>query len=343
MAVSSFTSAPRRLEVSVASGDGLDVRTFQVVERMNELFEISIEALCENPDIDFEAVVGQPMTFTARKGADGLDVRTWTGICSHVEQTGAEERGLSTYKLVLVPRLWLLTQRRNHRMFQRQAEIDIARKLLGEWHISTEETLSGTYKKRKYRVQYGESDFTFLCRMLEDAGISFYFKTDDDDTKLVLHDAPQSNALRAPIAFRDNATDANREHVTEVRIGRSIRPGKYTVRDHDYRRSPTYDLRSSAKAAGGIEESLERFDYTPGAFLFERAEGAATPIADDKGRYRTDEKEASAPARCGARPGEDDHLRDEHARSRARYRRLVPRSPEERARPWQGLARDECL
>ncbi len=294
MAVSSFTSAPRRLEVSVASGDGLDVRTFQVVERMNELFEISIDALCENPDIDFEAVVGQPMTFTARKGADGLDVRTWTGICSHVEQTGVEERGLSTYKLVLVPRLWLLTQRRNHRMFQRQAEIDIARKLLGEWRISTEETLSGTYKKRKYRVQYGESDFTFLCRMLEDAGISFFFKTDDGDTKLVLHDAPQSNALRAPIAFRDNPSDASREHVTEVRIGRSIRPGKYTVRDHDYRRSPTYDLRSSAKSAGGIEESLERFDYTPGAFLFESAEGAATPIADDKGRYRTDEKEASA-------------------------------------------------
>lgn len=292
--MSSSTSAPRRLEVSVASGDGLDVRTFQVVERMNELFEIAIDALCENPDIDFEAVVGQPMTFTARKGTDGLDVRTWTGICSHIEQTGAEERGLSTYKLVLVPRLWLLTQRRNHRMFQRQAEIDIARKLLGEWRISTEEHLSGTYKKRKYRVQYGESDFTFLCRMLEDAGISFFFKTDDGDTKLVLHDTPQLNALRTPIAFRDNATSADREHVTEVRIGRSIRPGKYTVRDHDYRRSPAYDLRSSAKAAGGIEESLERFDYTPGAFLFESAEGAATPIADDKGRYRTDEKEASA-------------------------------------------------
>lgn len=295
MAVSSTTDAPRRLAVSVASGDDLDIRHFQVVERMNELFEIAIDALCENPDIDFEAVVGQPMTFTARKGVEGLDVRTWTGICSHIEQVGAEERGLSTYKLVLVPMLWLLTQRRNHRMFQVQSEVDIARKLLGEWSISTEESLSGTYKKRKYRVQYGESDFTFLCRMLEDAGISFYFKTDDGETKLVLHDTPQRNARRAlPIAFRDHPTDANREHVTAVRIGRSIRPGKYTVRDHDYRRSPAYDLRSSAKAAGGVEEALEQFEYSPGAFLYESDSGGATPIADDRGRYRTDEKEASA-------------------------------------------------
>ena len=295
MAVSSPTDAPRRLAVSVASGDDLDIRHFQVVERMNELFEIAIDALCENPDIDFEAVVGQPMSFTVRKGGDGLDVRTWTGICSHIEQVGAEERGLSTYKLVLVPVLWLLTQRRNHRMFQVQSEVDIARKLLGEWNISTEESLSGRYKKRKYRVQYGESDFTFLCRMLEDAGISFYFKTEDDETKLVLHDTPQLNPRRElPIAFRDNPTDANREHVTAVHIGRSIRPGKYTVRDHDYRRSPAYDLRGSAKAAGGVEEALEQFEYSPGAFLYESESGDATPIADDRGRYRTDEKEASA-------------------------------------------------
>ncbi|MEO7329044.1 MAG: type VI secretion system tip protein TssI/VgrG, partial [Minicystis sp.] len=298
MAMSSAVGAPRLLEVSVATGDALDIRNFHVVERMNELFEVTIDALCENPDIDLEAVAGQPMTFTARKGVDGVDVRTWTGICRHIEQAGVQERGLSTYRLVLVPVLWLMTQRRNHRMFQVQSEVDIARKLLGEWGIPTEESLSGTYKKRKYRVQYGESDFTFLCRMLEDAGISFYFRTEDRDTKLVLHDAPQSNVRRAPpIAFRDNPTVADREHVTAVRIGRSIRTGKYTVRDHDYRRSPAYNLRSSANAGGGIEEELERFDYSPGAFLYEGDGEGGTPVADDRGGYRTDEREAGALAK----------------------------------------------
>jgi type VI secretion system secreted protein VgrG len=289
------TDALRRLDVTVASGDALDVRHFHVAERMSALFEVTIVALCENPDIDFEAVAGQPMSFTMRKDVDGVGTRTWTGICSHIEQLGVEERGLSTYKLVLAPALWLLTQRRNHRMFQLQSEVDIARKLLGEWNIPKEEKLSGSYKKRKYRVQYGESDFTFLCRMLEDAGIGFYFQTDEGATKLVLHDKPQSNPERGPaIAFRDNATVADREHITEVRIGRRVRPGKYTVRDHDYRRPPSYDLRSSAMVSGGVEEALERFHYVPGGFLFESDKGEATPIADDKGRYRTDEKEALA-------------------------------------------------
>ena len=173
MAGSSTPDAPHRLEASIASGDALDIRHFQVEERMNELFEIAIDALCDNPDIDFEAVIGQPMTFSTSKGVEGLEARSWTGICRHIEQASVEERGLSSYKLVLVPALWLLTQRRNHRMFQHESELDIARKLLREWSIPTNESLSGTYKKRKYRVQYGESDFIFLCRMLEDAGISF--------------------------------------------------------------------------------------------------------------------------------------------------------------------------
>src|SRR5690348_15210821 len=124
--------AERRLQVSVASGDALDVRHFQVTGRMNELFECSIVALCDNTDINFEAVVGQPMSLTVRRDSAGPnDVRTWTGICNNAEQVVAEEHGLSTYRLLLVPTLWLLTQRRNHRMFQLQSELDIARKLLG--------------------------------------------------------------------------------------------------------------------------------------------------------------------------------------------------------------------
>ncbi|MGK3962602.1 type VI secretion system Vgr family protein [Sorangium sp. So ce1667] len=295
MATFSPPDVLRHLEVAVASGDGLNVRRFHIAERMSALFEVSLVALSENADIDFEAVVGQPMTFTLRQGTTERAVRTWTGICSHVEQLAAEELGVSTYKLVLVPLLWLLTQRRNHRMFQLQSELDIARGLLAEWNIPTSERISGTYGKRKYRVQYGESDFAFLCRMLEDAGISFYFQTESGETRLVLDDAPQTNAARSPsIAFRDSPTDADLEHVTKMRVGRRIRPGKYTVRDHDYRRLPEHALRSSAQAPEPVEGRLERFHYVPGAFLYESDKGQATPVADDRGRYRADEKEAAA-------------------------------------------------
>ncbi|MCC6559113.1 MAG: type VI secretion system tip protein VgrG [Polyangiaceae bacterium] len=295
MATSLPLDALRRVEATIASGDRLDVREFHVTERMSDLFEVSIVALCENEDLDFEAVVGQPMTFALTQGTGPHDARAWTGLCSHVEQIAAEEQGASTYRLVLVPVLWLLTQRRNHRMFQLQSELDIVRRLLSEWSIPTSERVTGTYRRRKYRVQYGESDYTFICRMLEDAGIAFYFETMDGETRLVLHDAPHTSDQRSPpIAFRDHPTDADREHVTRMRVGRRIRPGKYTVRDHDHRRPPDYPLRSSARAPVPVEEQLERYHYIPGAFLYESDRGQPTPVADDRGRYRTDEREAEA-------------------------------------------------
>jgi len=287
----------QRLEVQVASGDTLDIRHFHAAERMSSLFEISLVALSENADIDFEAVVGQPMTFGLRIGSLPRQERTWTGVCSQLQQVAVEDQGLSTYQLTLVPTLWFLTQRRNHRMFQLKSELDIVLLLLSEWGITPVQRLSGTYKKRKYRVQYAESDYTFICRMLEDVGISFYFETEAGETKLVLHDAPQANTLREPaIAYRDHPNDADLEHITEVRVGRKIRPGKLTLRDHDYRQPPSYKLMGSAAGTGtaGIEDKLEAFHYTPGAFLFEADKGDATPNADDKGKYRTDESEANA-------------------------------------------------
>jgi type VI secretion system secreted protein VgrG len=178
-------------------------------------------------------------------------------------------------------------------MFQMQTEIEIVEALLGEWGIDHEKKITQPYKKRKYRVQYGESDYVFLSRMLEDAGITFYFEEREGKSVLILADAPQANEARTPpLAFRDDPSVADREHVTAVRVGRKVRPGKYTMRDVDYRRPANYPLVSSATLGDGVEQKLERFHYTPGAFLFESDKGDETPFADDHGKHRTDETEA---------------------------------------------------
>jgi type VI secretion system secreted protein VgrG len=278
-----------RVEAHVATGDGIDVRHFQVSERMSSLFEVRLVAVSENPDIDFEAVIGQPMSFVAH----GAEARSWVGLCSDLRQVRVEENHLSTYELTLVPTLWLATQRRNFRMFQHLSELDIALQLLGEWGVTPTQRLTGQYKKRKYRLQYGETDYAFICRMLEDAGVSFYFDN-LGESGLVLDDGPQSNAARAPIVFFDRPNEGSIEYVTEVRVARRLRPGKYTVRDHDYRRPATYDLVSSAAGGRPVEEKLERFHYVPGAFLYESQKGESTPYADDQGKYRADEPEGEA-------------------------------------------------
>ncbi|MDI1450503.1 type VI secretion system tip protein TssI/VgrG [Polyangium sp. 6x1] len=289
-------SRTSNLSVELASGDGFDVREFSVSEKISQLFEVRLVALSDNPNVDFEAIVGQPARFVMQGGhGEGGAPRVWTGICNELEQLGAEETGLSSYNISIVPTLWLATQRRNHRMFQQLSEPDIVVKMLSEWGIEPVLKIDkGAYKKRKYRVQYAETDYQFISRMLEDAGICFYFEPSEEGSKLVLSDAPQSNAARKSIAFRDNPTTADREHVTVVRMGRKVRPGKYTMRDVDYRKPPTYNLAATASGAEiPLEDKLESYHYTPGAFLFGADKGDDTPSADDKGKARTDEAEGA--------------------------------------------------
>jgi type VI secretion system secreted protein VgrG len=294
------------MAVTVASGDALSVRDFNVNEGLSSLFTVTLTAICDSADIDFEAVVGKEASFTLH-GRGGSGKRTWSGLCNELHQVGVEEGGVSTYHLRIVPRLWIASQRRNHRMFQNMTELDIATKLLDEWGVKYEKKITAAYKTRKYRVQYGETDFAFFCRMLEEAGIAFYFQHDGEETICVVADAAQMNELRTPaIAFRDEPTVADKEHVTAIRVTRSMRPGKVTLRDHDYRRPASYNLAVSA-SSGGDEDQLESFHYTPGAFLFAAASGEDTPSADDKSKHRTDEGEGQtlakkrlAAARAGA-------------------------------------------
>jgi type VI secretion system secreted protein VgrG len=285
--------------VSISSGDALDVRQFTVHQRMSALFQVSLVALSENANIDFDAVVGKEATFTILTNPLSAtpEPRFWKGVCNHFQLLAVEASGGSTYQMSLVPALWFATQRRNHRMFQQISEPDIVLQMLREWGVTPEVRIDkGAYKKRKYRVQYGESDFAFMSRMLEDAGIAFYFEQTGDENKLVLSDAPQKNAPRASsIPFNDSPTagHARGEHATGVRVGQQVRPGKVTLRDHDYRMAPSYKLMASASSGKGVEEKLERFYYAPGAFLFGTDKGESTPHADDRGKTRTDEGEGA--------------------------------------------------
>ncbi|WP_437722816.1 type VI secretion system Vgr family protein [Sorangium sp. So ce861] len=285
----------KNIELEVDSGHALDVRQFSVSERLSSLFQVDLVAVSDDPSIDFDAVVGRPARFVLHAGTHD---RSWSGLCNHLELVRAEPGGLSTYQLSIVPTLWLLTQRKNYRIFQQISEPDIAIKLLKEWNIEPQVRIDrGAYKKRKYRVQYAESDFAFVSRMLEDAGITYYFEQGGDETRLVLSDAPHANPRRAPpLTFLDDTStvrSSDVEFVTSVRMGQRVRPGRYSLRDHDYRRPPSYRLMSSAASGRDVEDKLERYHYAPGAFLFGTDQGDATPIADDKGKARTDEKEAA--------------------------------------------------
>jgi type VI secretion system secreted protein VgrG len=277
---------------SSAAELGLSVLHLDVSEAISTPFEVAVVAVSPDADLDFERLVGGPASCRVGRGA--LGARTWTGICSSAEQIEVEADGLSTYAIRIVPALWLLGHRRNHRVFQHLSIPAIARALLGEWKIEPELRLDeARFPTLEYRAQHGESDLAFLGRLLEDAGLSYFF----EGQTLVLAEAPERAPARAAIAFQSQPSPISpAPFVTDVRMGTEVKPGLVTIADFDARR-PDHPLAYRAASPGPGEALLEHRIYAPGAAVIEResATGAdETPVADDRGRARADEHEGEA-------------------------------------------------
>ncbi len=296
-----------KFELEFECGENsLSVRSFDTHEELSTCFECNVLCRSPNADIDLESIVGKAALLVIRSGNPEVETheRAWYGVCSHMELLRSEDepgaKGLTTYFLRIVPRMWLMTHNREHRIFQRKTIPEIVEQLLGEWEIELDKKLSGQYKPLDYVVQYGESDFTFVSRLLERAGITYYFDFNGGNQgKLTLHDAPHTNAPRKPIKY--NARPIGRaaeEHVSKARIAERVAPGRFTLKDFDFRR-PDFHLVGEAAPAKAPEDFYELYHYMPGSSVYLDGGGGDTPVADDKGAVRSIDDEAKARAERG--------------------------------------------
>ncbi len=289
------------LKLTCGTGaESLSVRRFAVQERVSDLFTVNVWARAENPAVDLEAIVGKPASLLITSGVAHVakGTRLWTGVCAYAEQTHAVvpqpgEKAESTYYLRIVPSAWLMTQRRNYRIFQHKNIPDIADALFAEWSVEPVwEIDRGKYPKLEYKVQYGESDYDFLSRLFEEAGIAFTFPDDEEaGSRITLGDKLHTKGPRSPsIHYVDNPSQAaEKEFVTRVRLGQEVRPGAYVIRDYDFRK-PAFPLFGEGQKAPDPESHYEQYHYDPGAFLIEGGKGGDTPVADDKGVARYEQR-----------------------------------------------------
>lgn len=293
------------LQLSFACGESsLSVRHFAVHEAISSLFMVNVVARSESSSIDLEPIIGQTASLKVISGwayARLGGTRVWSGVVSSIEQVqgvqqGGQGRELSTYTLRIVPKLWLCTQRRNYKIFQHLSIPDIVDQVLGQWDIEHAwEIDRGRYPKLEYKVQYGETDYAFISRLLEEAGINFVFPDNDGKgTNLVFSDKLEANAMRpgGALSYVDNPNrESEQEYVTRVRLAHAVKPGAHVIRDYDFR-NPSYALMGEAPKASGAEAKYEQYHYEPGASLIEGGKGGGTPAADDKGVARYEQSHA---------------------------------------------------
>lgn len=251
--------------------DKLLCTSFFGEERISSLFRFDVELLSPERALDFTKVIGKGVT--VKLALSGGKFRYFHGICGRFVQAGRSGK-MTTYRAELYPWFWLLTRTKDSRIYQEKKAPEIIEDIFGELGFSDfKNDLSGSYVKREYCVQYQESAFNFISRLMEEEGIFYYFKHEDGKHTLVLSDdvssAPPCPDFKGAKYTGPQHSGANEQSVTECTVEKRVVPGSFAMSDYNFE-TPSTSLLATADGAGG---KLKMFEF-PGNYL-QKSDGEA--------------------------------------------------------------------
>jgi type VI secretion system secreted protein VgrG len=260
-----YTQDHRLIAVYTTLGpDELLLQGFRGTEGISRLFKFDLVMHSENRSISFDSVVGKTATIKVVL-QDGQE-RFINGIVASFSQGGATST-FASYTATLVPWFWMLTRTNDCRIFQTMTVPDIIQKLFQEHGFSDfKNKLHGSYTSREYCVQYRETTFNFISRLMEEEGIFYFFEHEQDKHTLVMADSPgefKPCPNQSTARYQSGGNVGKTEDIViEWSIGQEVRPGKYTVDDFNFEK-PLMDL--TADVDGKDPRKFEIYDY-PGEY-----------------------------------------------------------------------------
>jgi type VI secretion system secreted protein VgrG len=244
-----FAQSERPLKLTTPLGaDDFVVTAVRGREAISELFQFEVDAAWQPATpLDFSALLGQKVTLTVAM-RDGK--RYFNGMVAGITQEG-RDRLFTYYRLTIVPFLWLLTRVSRCRIFQNKDVPDIVRSVIRQCGqpIDLDPRTTGSYKPREYCVQYDETDFQFISRLMEEEGIYYYFKFTESNHTMVWGDALSAHSA-VPYCERlvyegiEGRVDVE-ERIHEWVKTQEIRSGKCTSRDYNFE-TPQNHLESNS-------------------------------------------------------------------------------------------------
>ncbi len=266
----SLSQQTRSLAVSTPLGeDILLLRSMRGSERLSTLFAYDLELISKNVNIKHEDLLGQPVT--VRLDLPDYRTRYFNGIVnrfSHTDFDGA----VAIYRATLVPWFWFLTRTADCRIFQDRTVPDILKEIFREHgYTDFEEFLTHElYHPWNYCVQYRETDFAFISRLMEQEGIYYYFTHEADKHTLILADNygahdPIAGYEAIPYYPPDATALRERNHIDHWSVAGAVQSGAFVHTDFDYTApgKPLLTLRHHPHEHARAD--LEIYDY-PGGY-----------------------------------------------------------------------------
>ncbi len=184
-----------RSEVEITTPLGDQVLLFHAMhahEEMSRLFDYRLDLLSPKPDINLDDILGKNVTVKLAMADDST--RYFNGYVTRFAQGGTYGR-YNRYFAVVHPWLWFLTRTTDCRIFQEMTVPDIVKKVFGDHPTADFKLeLTGSYRKWTYCVQYRETDYNFVSRLMEEEGIYFYVRHTDGHNTVVLTDSTAKQA-----------------------------------------------------------------------------------------------------------------------------------------------------
>lgn len=300
----------------------LRVVAFSGREAISALYRYALTLYAREPaqPVDPDDIVGQRATLRIATETEPR-IRYVHGVITEAEELGPAPGGM-LYQVTLEPPLVRMAHRTRSRIFLEKTTKQILEAvLLGEPFLSqgdasfeSGDELGGSFTPasekfafrvmdlqritnvatRPYCVQYNESDFAFLSRLLEEEGLRFHFENSESTCLLVLSDK-DDGALR-PEPFLPIGPEILGRAVTSVQLGRRLRASKVSHTDYNWKKPAlpmAVDVPSKAAGADLFESTY------PG--LYPDAPDQGKPLAGARlGRLQSEARYALLTSTCRA-------------------------------------------
>ena len=266
--MSSYTQEERLIAISVngLADNTLLLQSLTGTESASHLYSFDLELLSESYSLDFTTIIGQKAVIRILT-PDVDNPRYINGYVSRFAQSGADDR-FYHYHMEVVPWLWFLTRHADCRIFHNATIPEIIKKVFEGFTAKTKGPIQynlqlGNYTKLEYCVQYRETSLNFVSRLMEHAGIYYYFQHTEDDHTLVLVD---NSASASPCPIQPSASHAvknpGEDNIAAIYARREFKTGQYTSTDYNFE-TPAANLVASENTviSVGGNDPLETFDY----------------------------------------------------------------------------------
>jgi type VI secretion system secreted protein VgrG len=273
----------RRLAIEKVGELEFQLESFRGEERLSALFQYDLELRSAEVKVAPKDIVGHEVSFRIEdeegREEDAREPRHFSGVIAHFLAGEMASDKRRRYHATVLPSVWRLTQRSDSRVWQDKTVKEVVEDVFKVASFSDYDMqgVTRTHPKMPFCVQYQESDFAFVSRLLEDAGIFYFFRHEDGKHTMVLCDgtAGYVKCPEDPLYF---ALDVHREpRITSWRNHYSFLPGKFAANDYNFT-TPQEPIKGQSTTRLDVPDldKFEVFEYPGG---YEDAEQATT-IAD---------------------------------------------------------------